>query len=76
MPQQHSTASAYLKAIYAAMALTIVPAVGGPAAAIDLYATSIGGSQIDKVDTVTNSVSLYSLLRPRPIASCSITISA
>ena len=59
MTQQHSTTPAYRKAIFAAMALPIIPAVGGRAVAIDLYATSIGGSQIDKVDTVTNSVSLY-----------------
>lgn len=59
MTQQHSTTPTHRTAIVTAIALTIILAVGGRAAAIELYATSIGGSQIDKVDTVTNSVSLY-----------------
>ena len=59
MIQQRSIFLAYRKTICAVMALSIVFAVGGRARAIDLYATSIAGSQIDKVDTVTNSVSTY-----------------
>jgi sugar lactone lactonase YvrE len=57
--QQRLINLAYRKTICAVVALSIVLAVGGRAAAIDLYATSIAGSQIDKVDTVTNSVSTY-----------------
>jgi sugar lactone lactonase YvrE len=43
----------------AAVILSIVSIVSGRAQAAELYATSIAGSQIDKVDTVANTVTTY-----------------
>ncbi len=43
----------------AVIVLSMVSVVSVRASADVLYATSIGGSQIDKVDTVANSASLY-----------------
>ena len=43
----------------AALALSFVLVASGQAAAAELYATSIAGSQIDKVDTVANTVTTY-----------------
>jgi sugar lactone lactonase YvrE len=57
--QQRWTILSYRTAVHAAMALCIVSALAGRADAITLYATSIAGSQIDAVDTVTQSVSTY-----------------
>jgi streptogramin lyase len=51
--------SACRKTALAVVALSLVSAGSERAPAAVLYATSIGGSQIDKVDTVANTVTTY-----------------
>ena len=57
--QQASSISACRKTAIAGMILIIVSVGSGRAAAAMLYATSISGDQIDRVDTVANTVTLY-----------------
>ena len=59
MTQQASLIAACKRAAFAVMVLTVVSAGSGRAVATVLYATSIAGSQIDKVDTVANTVTTY-----------------
>jgi len=48
-----------LTALLPGIALGLVTLLGRPTSAAELYATSIAGSQIDKVDTVTHAVSTF-----------------
>jgi hypothetical protein len=57
--QQTLSIQACGKSAFAAIILSTVSVVGVRAQAAVLYATSIAGSQIDKVDTVANSVTTY-----------------
>ncbi len=59
MTQQASSILACRKTVFAALVLGIVSVVGVRAPAAELYATSIAGSQIVKVDTVANTATPY-----------------
>ena len=59
MTQQASLRSACRTTAFAVMALIIVSIGTGRATAAVLYATSNVGNQIDKVDTVANTVTTY-----------------
>ena len=48
-----------LTALLPVIALGLVTLLGRPTSAAELYATSIAGSQIDKVDTVANTVTTF-----------------
>jgi sugar lactone lactonase YvrE len=54
-----SSSSVCRRTVVVLVALVIVSIGSGSASAATLYATSIAGSQIDKVDTVANTVNLF-----------------